>query len=63
MILSCCLLCDIRLDHVRTMSVHVKSSAGCDLNTSVSCVKIIAEIRDVCSFLTLASLCIIIQFK
>ena len=42
----------IRLDHVKIVSEHVFTSAGCDFNTNISCVNSIAEIRRVFISLT-----------
>ena len=43
----------IRLDHVEFVSEHVFTSAGYDFNTDISCVNSVAEIRCVCSYISL----------
>jgi hypothetical protein len=45
--------CDIRLDHVEIVSEYVFTCAGCYFNTDISCVTSVAEIRCVCSYLSL----------
>ena len=43
----------IRLDHDEIVSKHIFTSAGCVLNTNISYVNSMAEIRCMCSYLSL----------
>ena len=43
----------ITFDCVEIVCEHVFTSAGCDFNTNISCVNSVAEVRRVCSCLSL----------
>jgi hypothetical protein len=45
--------CYIRFYHIEIVSDYVLACAGCNLNTGFSCVKAVAEMRGVCSYLSL----------
>lgn len=43
----------VRLDWVEIVSEHVFTSAGYDFNTNISCVQSLAQIRHMCSYLSM----------
>jgi len=46
--LSCIVPCYVRCDHVN-LCPHVATYVGCTLNTGVSYVTAVADVRDTCS--------------